>query len=304
MRRLIARHSNRALLETLFAHLIVNQPLLGFAYGRGSMYWRGRICNSADGFDQVCDVIYPPPHKTPVGRLNDPMEPIFYASTRAETVFNEIGAKEDDYVHLIGVRIRPRVAVHLMAIGELFHVYKAGFSRMAGGDGIGREVSRQINFMGLKYGMRVLYVDALLSAILTDVSADAVKYVRSRALATAVFDKISGAEGFFYPSIRDQIGTNLVIKRAAFDAKLHVVSSRVVKILKRRSFGFFESTNIRHAGGTSEVGEFEWLSDCDESSRIVFGMTPSEEQFCRAQGDKITPDTYSEFISLAGMPDC
>ena len=60
---------------------------------------------------------------------------------------------------------------------------------------------------------------------------------------------------------------------------------------------------MRHARGVAIDGTFEWLPASEKHDRVIFNMTPTEEQFCRANSDTITPDTYSRFISLAGMPE-
>jgi hypothetical protein len=300
--KLVSRHSDPKVLTVLFDHLIANQPLLGFAYGRGSIFWRGRICSSPHGYASIGDVIYPPPAETRVGRLNDNSDPVFYAATRCSTVLTEIKPADGDHVHLIGVRIKPDVSVHLMAIGELFHVYKTGFSRIAG-SGPGGVVSRQLNYMGFELGTRILYVDALLADILTDPDAVMINYARTRGLRTSVFNKIDAAEGFFYPSIRDYIGTNLVVKRESFDAKFHITSSRVVRVGKRRRLGFYDITSVRHACGIEDNGAFRWLSSAEKHDRVIFGMTQAEERYCREHGDTITPDTYESFIRMAGVPE-
>ncbi len=300
---LIGRHKDLKVLEVLFEHVVANQPLLGFSYGRGSIFWRGRLCHSPNGFDSVSEVIYPPASCTPVNRLNDPGDPMFYAATRDFTVLAELQPNEGDYVHLVGVRIRPNVGVHLMAIGELFHVYKAGFSRVAPGGGPSGEISRELNKMGFAFGTRVIYADVFLSNILADRAAKQNEYVQSRALRSAVFKKVKHAEGFFYPSIVDHIGTNLVVRPRTFDIKFDITSSRVIRIDKRRRFGFYDTTTMRNACGVAIDGAFEWLPSSDMHERIIFNMSPEEEKFCRENQGEITPETYSEFISLAGMPD-
>jgi hypothetical protein len=299
---LVDRHTDVKVLEVLFAHLVANQPLLGVAHGRGPIFWRARICPAPTGFDSLSKVIYPPPSRTEAGRLNDPRQPVFYASNRDFVALAEKQPKEGEYVHLLGVRIRPNESVHLMAIGELFHVYKAGFSRFSGTTE-GDEISRQLNYMGFEFGTRILFNDAFLSHVLADPNANDSLYVRTRALRTAVFSKVTGAEGFFYPSIFDRLGTNLVVNSRTFDNKFQATCSRVVRIDKQRRFGFYDTTNVRHACGVAADGSFEWLPHAEQNERIIFNMTPQEEKFCRENRDRITAETYSEFMSLAGMPN-
>lgn len=86
-----------------------------------------------------------------------------------------------------------------------------------------------MNDMGVENARRVIYIDAFLSKVLADPHASFDGYLHTRALRYAVFRKIEKAEGFFYPSVRDQVGLNLAIKPKAFDTKGQIVLSQVVR---------------------------------------------------------------------------
>ena len=84
-------------LSSVLAHYdVVNWPLR-----YEGIIWRARKCKTADGFASVTDLIYPPPHQTPAGRLNEPHEPLLYAVFNKTTAIEEIEAMEGDYVHLV-----------------------------------------------------------------------------------------------------------------------------------------------------------------------------------------------------------
>ena len=120
--------------------------------------------------------------------------------------------------------------------------------------------------------------------------------VRTRALGSAVFAKIQAAEGLFYPSTFDQIGTNLVVKSRTFETKFHATSSRVIRIERKRRFGFYDSTNVRHACGVGIDAAFEWLAPSEKHDHIIFNMTHAEEQFCRQIGIRLRRTlTHSSF---------
>src|SRR5205807_10469244 len=118
-------------------------------------------CHSPSGWPNVMDVIYPPPECTHAERLNDPGDPILYASTRKLTVLSELNVKEGDYVHLIALRMKQGADVHFMAIGDFHHVFKAGFSRLVGSEPC-RALSMLINNFGQQNGRSIIYVDAFL----------------------------------------------------------------------------------------------------------------------------------------------
>src|SRR6266568_4971026 len=154
-------------LTPLFDSLLAQQPLLGYAFGRGSFFWRGRRCPSESGWPNVMDTVYPPPTLARVERLNDSGDPILYASTRLLTVLAELDVKEGEYIHLVALRMKQGAGVHFMAIGEFYHVFKAGFSRLISGEA-DKALNRLINNFAPENGRSIVYVDAFLSNLLTD----------------------------------------------------------------------------------------------------------------------------------------
>lgn len=287
-----------ARLAGLFDRLLAQQPVLGYAFGRGSFFWRGRKCEKDTGWDNVKDTVYPRRDIASIQRLNDRGDPIFYGATRLLTVLNELGVREGDYVHLVALRLNQGVGVHFIAIGEFFHVFKAGFSRLIVGEPC-RALSRVLNDFGPQNGQSIIYVDAFLSDLLADSKAYQNDYAHTRALHHAVFRKLGQAEGFFYPSVKDRIGMNLAIKVEAFDAKIQVVSSQVVQITRIRPFGFFDFKRCRHAKTIASDGSFVWLPPAEQHQWIVFGMTTDEESFLKAHGDTLRGNEFFDFLDVA-----
>lgn len=87
--------------------------------------WRARICFSPQGHRNVGDLSYPPIKLTGPGRMNNPMEPILYASLSKFSAFAEVGVQEDDHVHLIGYRIRSGEKIRCGVVGEIFNVWQS-----------------------------------------------------------------------------------------------------------------------------------------------------------------------------------
>jgi hypothetical protein len=282
-------------LAPLFDKLLAEQPLLGYALGRGSFFWRGRRCSSAEGWPNVLDLAYPPPEIARADRLNDTGDPILYASTRALTVLDELHAEPGDYIHLIGIRIKQGAGVHFMSIGDFFHIFKAGFSRIAGSDWA-EGVGRVLNDMGVENARRVIYIDAFLSEVLADPVASQTQYLQTRALRYAVFRKIKAAEGFFYPSVQDRIGMNLAIKPDTFDAKGQIIASQVIQVSHVRQFGLYDYRCCRHAKWFEPDGTFVWLPPDEPHELVIFGMTEEEERFCREKGDIIHGNEFFDFM--------
>ena len=300
VQRIKAASTNKERLDEISDTLIRHQPLLNYHFGRGSVYWRGRPVDSEAGFKNAREVGPPPSTATEAGRLNDPAEPILYASTRTHTVFNELQLKGGDYVHLIGVRIRPKVAFHIMAVGELFHVFKTGRSRILG-DKIAAELNRMLNDTDPDLGRRLVYVDALLDSYLADPNARDYDYLHSRAIARAIFRKVDLIEAFFYPSICQESGMNLAVRCETYKRKMHIASSQVVKIIRyRENLGLFDYEICRHATRVNEDGNFQWLEgERDVSDRVVlFELTDEEEKFCEAKNNELTGNDYLDIVKL------
>ena len=228
--------------------------------------------------------------------------PLLYASTRKLTVLTELDVQEGDFVHLIAIRMKQGAGVHFMALGDFYHVFKAGFSRLVG-DETGGAVSRTVNNFGAEMGLRVIYVDAFLSSLLSDPLAHTNDYAQTRALRYAVFRKIKEGEGFFYPSVRDTIGMNLAIRPETFDTKGQVMSSQVIQILRKREFGFYDFRYCRHAKWFEGDGSFVWLPETEHHEWVLFGMTAEEEQFMRSREGMLRGNEFFDFMRVSTQSD-
>lgn len=298
IQRIAAASTNQAQLTEIFDTLVSYQPLLNYHFGRGSMYWRGRRAQSEVGFENASDLGPPPPSITKAGRLNDPGESILYAATRTHTVFNELHVEEGDYVHLVGVRIRPKVAFHIMAVGELFHIFKTGRSRILG-DTIAARLNRMLNDTDPNLGRRLVYVDALLDSYLADPNARDNEYLHSRAIAHAILRKLELIEAFFYPSVCQECGMNLAVRSDTYKNKLHIASSQVVRILRCRDVGLYDYEVCRHSKRISGKETFEWANDEDLTNKmLLFGLTKEEEQFCKARDNALSGNDYLDILKL------
>jgi hypothetical protein len=305
--RIKAASTNQERLREIFDTLIQDQPLLNYRFGRGSIFWRGRRANSEAGFAHVGELGPPPSAITKAERLNDPRRPVLYASTRIHTVFTELQElhlEEGDYIHLVGIRIKPKTGLHIMAIGELFHIFKTGRSRVLG-DKIAAELNRMLNDTDPNLARRLVYVDALLDSYLGDPNARDNEYLHSRAIANAIFRKLERIEAFFYPSVRQESGMNLAIKAETYKEKVHVACSQVVQILRCRELGLYDYETCRHAKRINDDGTFEWLNREEELSNyaVLFGMSKEEAKFCETRNNTLTGNDYLDIVKLPSAPN-
>lgn len=223
----IAKSVDSQELSSLYQTLFTFYPLINYSIGRGSFYWRGRK-STISGFEFEQALKYPPTGLAKNGRLNNESEPCLYSATRIETVFRELGATEGDHIHLVGFRIRNSERLRIIAIGDLYHVFKTGYAKSVGSDP-NNIIARQLNSYDPSVATQLLYADALLSDVLTDPDAKSKEYLQTRVLASEAYIKC-GANAMFYPSAQDDAGMNLAILRDAYDNNTHVNCSQVIRI--------------------------------------------------------------------------
>lgn len=291
----IRTSSDAGRITNAYQELFDFYPLLNYQIGRGSIYWRGRISESS-GFNSSSELGCPPCSLTKAGRLNHPGKSCLYAATRRTTVFTELHAKPGDFVHLVGIRFLFNKSVRLIAIGDLFHVYKTGYARSIGKDP-SKALSKMLNQTDRTLATKILYVDAFLSQVLSDPQAKDKEYLPTRVLADLAYKK-TGAKGMFYPSVQDHIGMNISLLPEAYEKYTHITTSQVVRITSKHEFGFFNSIQLKHATGISADGFFTWGDAPSDRHAIFFNLTKDEASFVEKQ-DGDDPNTMLDLMALS-----
>jgi hypothetical protein len=267
--------------------------VINLELNRSSIFWRARFTENRP-WSTVAEMGYPPAKYTKPGRLNDENTPCFYAATREETALQEIGAKENDLVQLVGFRAKLETPLRIAVIGELLHVYKTGYLRLTGSDP-GSAMSRYLNEQGVERGRRLLYIDAFLSHLLADAEARNLDYVRSRALASMVY-RNSYIEGIIFPSVRDWLGMNIALQPIPADQKIHAVCCLHVRVTRVRAYGFIEYEVIREAERITNDGAFVWMNPRSPYRRHFFNLTKDEYE--AAQRVANDPSGLANVMSL------
>lgn len=291
----IRTSNNAEKITNAYSELFKFYPLLNYQIGRGSIYWRGRISESS-GFNSTSELGCPPPNLCKAGRLNHPGKSCFYAATRRTTVFTEIHAKPGDFVHLVGIRFQFNRSARIIAIGDLFHVYKTGYARSIGKDP-DKALSRMLNTSDRSLATQILYVDAFLSQVLADPYAREKDYLPTRILAELAYKK-TRASGIFYPSVQDHIGMNMSLLPDAYEASAHIVMSQVVHVKQKHEFGFFESLPVKNAISISDEGEFIWGDTPTDLHANLFNLTKDEADFA-SQHDSEDPNAMLDLMSFS-----
>jgi hypothetical protein len=264
-------------LKALFGQLVgPDCGIIRIGLHRGSIFWRVRPCGPA-GYANVRDVTYPPIDLAGLNRLSARNEPRFYGSQRIETALLELPeCAPGQHFHALGTWVTYGHEIRVLVLGEQHYVYKLGYMRTFGVDPW-NSTSRQLNSMPRERGLVSVYIDAFLGSILADPLARKTDYVRSRALLSVITQKYP-ADAVFYPSVKDSLGTNVVITPEAVESQMIFCSSRVVQVGCVREFGLVESTIRRQAGGIGPNGEFQWLENVAPDREIIFGLTKEERE--------------------------
>lgn len=256
-------------LQPLFDHYEV----LNIELNRGAVFWRARFAENSP-WGAVAEMGYPRAKSAKPGRLNDENTPCLYAATRAETGLQEIRAKENDLVQLIGFRAKLETPIRIAVIGELLHVHKTGYLRLTGNDP-GKSMSRYLNNQGAERGRRLLYIDAFLSHLLAEAEETNSGYVRSRAVASMVY-RNADIDGIMFPSVRDALGMNIALQPTPADSKVHPVCCLHVRVTRVRAFGFIEYEVIAEAERITTDGMFVWAKPLPPPRRRFFNLSKEE----------------------------
>jgi hypothetical protein len=255
--------------------LLAVYPVINFEFAGADTYWRGRKCDSHQGYKNVSALCYPPPDFSRAGRLNAEGKSCFYATEHRDTVFPELQLQRDEYVHIIGVWRMLSETIRFIALGELYHVYKAGYMRTIGSDP-DRTLANLLDSYDIEDARRIVFIDKFFATILSDPKAHEDNYVRTRCLAAEAFRKIPQAEGLFYPSVQDNGGMCLALTPSTYDRKMRIVCSKVIRISRVRSFGFYDHEVCLEATGISDNGDFIWRKPLSARSEHYFNLTKEE----------------------------
>lgn len=218
--------------------------------------WRARRCKSPEGHKNINELSYPPSNLTPVGRLNEEGCPIFYASFHKHTAFEEIGAKEGDYMHLSGYEVGSEQKLRGGIVGEIVNVHRSGRSSVS--DELGKGLNGILHKMPHKAGMSYVFMDAFVSGILRDKKAKENNYIHSRILSKLLLNSVKGLDAIFYPSVALESAMNVAIKTESVGSTVKMIGNSVVRILKRYDYDIYDFEMVKNANGFYPDGEIRW----------------------------------------------
>ncbi len=275
-----------------------NYEILSLGFGRGSIYWRARPIED-NIFKNVSDLKYPPKADTKLGRINEKGRPCFYTATTKETALAEIDAEDGQLIQLAGYRILLNSSLRLALVGEYSNVQKTGYISMTGTDP-DRTISKILNGKNISDALRFIYIDKFFASVFADLDATKEDYIKSRALAGAIYSKVQ-VDGIAFPSVKDKGGFNIALKPEAYKEHLHNVACLVLKIKKRRSFGLIEYEVVKLAQKLNDNMDFCWMPKDSPYEMGVYGMTKEEYEFAmKSPHDKNNLMNATSFYSNHG----
>lgn len=219
---------------------------------------RARKCESANGFENISDIYYPPPHLTNNGRANDKNCPALYLSLTPFTALAEIDAKVGDFVQIGVFKPKDGTTLRLGLIGEILRTHR-------GGGCINSELQNHLNTFlnnisreNKPAAISYIFLDAVLDDIMTDANAIENDYTFSRTLTRVLLERNQQVDGLLYHSDKNKYAYNIALPSFVADEKIELARSIVVRIKDRFEYGLFDFDVEKEVRKINSSGRVEW----------------------------------------------
>jgi len=279
----------------IISPLLSEYKILSLDFGRGSIFWRGRLIER-EIYQNIADLDYPPVEYARQGRMNDCGVPCFYVSARRETAIKEIEAVEGQMIQLAGFRVKSESPLRLAVIGEYSNVWKSGYMHFVGRDP-GMTISKLLNTMPQNEALKIIYMDMFFADILDDLSASRNEYRLSRALSKLIYQK-TAADGIIFPSVKDRGGFNIAVKSEPSDNSFLNVCCLLVKMEKIREYGLIEYSILNSAERLDEKRNFVWRTGMEAESVGMYNLTKNEADIASGH-----PDSRNALLHMLHLYD-
>ncbi len=252
----ILESSDPNYVESNLRHILDFYNITNYDFTYDRKYWRARKCDDKGGFNNISELGCPPKHLVNAGRLNEPNSPMLYVSPNQFSVLEEIGAKENDFVHMVAYQQKPEQKLSCGIVGEITQVHRWGTGLIS--DAASVQINRLLNEMSHEVGKSFVFTDAFLSSILKNPSAKNNDYLHSRILSKILFERNKFIDAIVYPSVALESARNFAIKPEVVDAKLNIESNFILKINKQYNYGLYDFEIIKMAKGHYSNGVINW----------------------------------------------
>jgi RES domain len=255
--RALRAEAEPSVVHTKLSFLLAHYDVINWQLKYDWPIWRARRCSTAAGFESINDVIYPLPHRTPAGRLNDPHEPMLYGVFNKNTCLEEVGAEEGDFIHLVGFRLKKNTQMRCCVIGEIDRVHRSGRTMLS--EELGAHLLRIIQEeLPYEAAISFVFIDAFLSSLLRDPLAERTGYLHSRTVRKLLFQKQPDLEAICYSSVKMEGALNIAITPEAANNRLDLAGTSVIRIDRKFDYGLFDFSLVRNAADIRHDRHIIW----------------------------------------------
>ncbi len=221
------------------------------------IWHRGRVCDPANPFESLADLMYPRNGSGRVGRAHMVGEqPVLYASRNAATVMAEIGGTSPIHIQLIATRVKPGLVCKCDVVGDFRQVNNSGLS-LCGHQGSVDTISKINQDNPEEYCCSLMFDSFVALRFERRVDTTNEHEFRLTSLLASVLMARGRACALMYPSVQFGGGMNIAVPSAAFDDLFEVVWSTVVRA-HPIGFGHWIPEVIRTSESIDSEGRIHW----------------------------------------------
>lgn len=226
----------------------------------GAVWFRGRICESPDGYESLVKMIYPPA-TTDFGRANIRGRRVFYASWNILTVLSEICAQVGDVVQVVAARVIPGKYFQCSVIGEYAHWLHSGRTRIPYPPMETRfsEIQQNVDF---DTRQKMHFVDSFLSEEYRKLPRRSYEYKLTAVLAESIYKRPAG---MLYPSVETYGSMNLAVPSELFDECFEILFTRLYRVERVYGYGVYGLAELMFSREFDTDGRIKWspMADTD-----------------------------------------
>lgn len=225
----------------LLDQLTEGVPLVLQPLNTGDKFARGRRLPSAQKFDSIRALAYPPKEQCrSYGRCNKPRHPVLYAGVGTELIFSEIGAKLGDVVGLL--HMSPSSQMLCVRLGAL-NLWRRTSGLCLMHESMKTEIRR---IHQNPEHITAFLLDAFVSHYFGQPGSDDT-YKLTSAYTTAILNSHPEISGLVYDSVDHEAGACLAIKPDVFDSILKPTEVQIVQVTNYLGYGIFDFVELERA---------------------------------------------------------
>ena len=241
--------------QTLLGRLCSGFEPLGVTRSHHQVWYRSRICDSANGYTNVRQLIYPSSGSTQFARASRPGAKVLYAGWNVRLSMEEIGAKKGDTVQVILLRVRSPIEFPCVILGEHQAIYNSGRS-IVNSPILESAFSRKLQ-MRVERTLADVFVDSVLAELFREQHEKNDGYATCAVFAERV---LARGIGLIYPSVRTAHSANIAVRAEEFDANFEVLGSDLYRVQDYHGYGLYVLKPIQSTWEIDTDGTFRWSS--------------------------------------------